>query len=177
MNLREIYEKAARPEMMKRFGWSSPLAVPRILKVVVNTGTGRVREDKEREVIEKHLALITGQKPSPRPAKKSIAAFKTRQGMIIGLVTTLRGKRMYDFLSRLVEVALPRTRDFRGIPESSVDSSGNLTLGVREHMVFPEIVGEDIRTIFGLEVTVVTNAKKREEAVELFKLLGFPLKA
>ena len=85
--------------------------------------------------------------------------------------------RMYDFLSRLVEVALPRTRDFRGIPESSVDSSGNLTLGVREHMVFPEIVGEDIRTIFGLEVTVVTNAKKREEAVELFKLLGFPLKA
>lgn len=162
--------------MMKKFGWSTPMAVPRILKTVVNTGVGKIRDKKDAiETVEKHLALITGQKPSPRPARIAIASFKTRQGMVVGYKVTLRGKRMYDFLERLISFAIPRVRDFRGIALKSVDDGGDLTVGVKEHIVFPEMTGEDVRHIFGLEVTVVTNAKKREEAVELFRLLGFPL--
>jgi len=120
--------------------------------------------------------MIIGQKTSPRPARISIASFKSRQGMIIGYAATLRGKRMYDFLSRLINVAMPRSRDFRGIPETSVDSSGNLTIGIREHIAFPEIIGEDVKTIFGLEATLVSNAKSREEALEFYRDLGVPFK-
>lgn len=162
--------------MMKTHGFSSPLAVPRIMKIVAHTGVGRIRDDKEIETISRQLSLIAGQKPSPRKAKKSIASFKSREGMIIGLAATLRGVRMYDFLSRLINVALPRARDFRGIPETSVDGAGNLTIGIKEHIIFPETVGEDVRTIFGLEVTVVPKTKNRELALEMYRLLGVPFK-
>ena len=176
MLMKEKYLKEVVPKMMKEFGRKSPMAVPRILKVVVNSGTGKNRDKKDAmEIAVKHLALITGQKASPRPAKKAIDSFKTREGMIIGYMATLRGERMYDFLDRLVNLAIPRMRDFRGIPLRSIDRGGNLSLGIREHIVFPEMIGEDVRSIFGFEVTIITNAKNVKEAAELFRLLGFPL--
>lgn len=172
----EKYKKEVVPAMMAKFGYKNVMAVPRIGKVVVNVGVGRIRDEKQHEEIRKYIALITGQKPAPRPAKKAIASFKTRKGLIVGYQVTLRGKRMWDFLSRLINIALPRTRDFRGIDSKSFDPKGNLTIGIKEHIVFPEITGEDYRFLFGLEVTVVTTAKKREEGAELLKLLGFPIK-
>ncbi len=176
-DLKEKYYKKLVPEMMKKFGYKTPMAVPRILKVVVNTGTGKIRDNKDAVVlVEKHLGLITAQKPSPRPAKKAISSFKTRKGQIIGFKVTLHGKRMYDFIDKLINLSIPRMRDFRGISLNSIDENGNLTLGIKEHIVFPETMGEDIKTIFGLEITIVTNSKTKPEAVTLFKLLGFPLK-
>ena len=174
--LQEKYIKEVVPAMREKFGYKNVMAVPKIEKVVVNVGVGRLRDEKEHEEVKKYLALITGQKPSPRPAKKAIASFKTRQGLIVGYQVTLRGRRMYDFLSRLINAALPRTRDFRGIDEKAFDPRGSLTIGIREHIVFPETIGEDYRLLFGLEVTVVTTVKKREEGVELLRLIGFPIK-
>ncbi len=174
--MKEKYNNEVVPKMTKEFGYKSPMAVPRVLKVVVNSGTGKNRDKKDAiEIVIKHLALITGQKTSPRPTKKAIASFKTREGMVIGYMATLRGQRMYDFLDRMVNLAIPRMRDFRGIPLRSIDQGGNLSLGMREHIVFPEMIGEDVRSIFGFEVTVVTSAKSKKEAAELFRLLGFPL--
>ena len=126
MSLQEKYKKEIIPAMRKKFGYANVMAVPKIEKAVVNAGVGRFRDEKERQEVEKYLALITGQKASPRPAKKAIASFKTRQGLIIGFQVTLRGKCMYDFLSRLITIALPRTRDFRGLEEKSFDERGNL---------------------------------------------------
>jgi large subunit ribosomal protein L5 len=174
--LQEKYKDKAVPAMMQKFGYLNAMAVPRITKVVVNCGVGRFREEKDREEIQKFLTLITGQKPAWRPAKKAIASFKTRRGLVVGYKVTLRGKRMWDFISRLINVALPRTRDFKGLEVSSFDSRGNLTIGIKEHIVFPEMVGEDYRFLFGLEITIVTTAKKKEEGVELLRLLGFPIK-
>ena len=174
--LQEKYVKETVPALRAKFGYKNVMAVPKIEKAVVNIGIGRIREEKERSEIEKYSAMITGQKPSARPAKQAIAAFKTRQGLIVGLQTTLRGRRMYDFLSRLVAIALPRTRDFRGIEESSFDGKGNLTIGIREHIVFPEMTGEDYKSLFGMEVTIVTTAKRRDEGIALLKLMGFPIK-
>ena len=177
VSLQEKYKKEVVPEMSKKFGYSNAMAVPRITKAVVNVGTGRLSRDKGGdEEIVKHLTAITGQRPVPCAAHISIASFKTRQGQVIGRKVTLRGKRMYDFLQRLVSSALPRTRDFRGLEPKSVDHGGNLTIGIREHIIFPETIGEDTRFIFGLEVTATTNSKSREEALELFRLVGFPIK-
>lgn len=183
MSLQQIYKKQVIPAMMQRFGYKSPMAVPRIGKVVVNTGFGRLvaglsseEQKKAREAIVQDLAFICGQKPVFRTAKKSISGFKLRKGQIIGAVVTLRRKRMYDFLERLIHIALPRSRDFRGIDPKSIDALGNLTIGIKEHIVFPEISPEKVRHIFGLEITVVTNAKTREEGIELLKLMGFPIK-
>jgi len=173
---KEKFIKDVVPEMMKEFQYQVPIAVPKIEKIVVNIGTGKVRDKKDTvENIVNHLTLITGQRPYPRAAKKAISTFKMRQGEVIGYKTTLRGKRMYDFLDRLVNLAIPRMRDFHGISLKSIDEGGNLTLGIREHIVFPEIIGENIRDIFGFEITIVTNAKSRDEAIKLFRLLGFPL--
>ena len=174
--LKEMYIKKVIPAMRADFGYKNIMAVPKIEKVVINCGVGRIKDEKQLETIQKMLALITGQKPSPRPAKQAIASFKTREGMIIGYQVTLRGKRMYDFLSRFINIALPRERDFRGIDEKSFDPKGNLTIGVKEHIVFPELTGEDVRFMFGFEVTIVTSAKKREEGVALLKHFGFPVK-
>jgi len=172
----EKYKKEVMPAMQTKFTYGNVMAIPRIEKVVVNCGVGRIRDEKDRTEIQKYLALITGQKVAPRPAKKAIASFKTREGLVIGYQVTLRGKRMADFLTRLVSVALPRTRDFRGLDESSFDKKGNLTIGVKEHIVFPEMIGEDYRFLFGLEITVVTTARTRAEGIELLRLSGFPIK-
>lgn len=162
--------------MQEKFGYKNRMEVPRAEKVVVNCGVGRFRDEKDRLEVVKFLTLITGQKPAPRPAKKAIASFKTRKGLIIGYQATLRGKRMYDFLTRFTQITLPRVRDFQGISLRSVDPKGNLTVGVKENIVFPEMIGEDYRFLFGLEVTVVTTAHTKEEGTELLKLMGFPIK-
>ncbi len=177
LNLREKYKKEVIPAMRERFGYKNDLAVPKIEKVVVNAGIGKfLKDEKAQETIINDLAKITGQKPVYTLARKAISGFKIRKGMKVGLKVTLRKKRMYDFLDRLIHVAIPRIRDFRGIPEKSIDKEGNLSIGIKEHIIFPEIAHEDVKLIFGFEVTIVTNAKTREEAIELFKLLGFPIK-
>ncbi len=176
-NIKEKYQKEVLPKMKEKFGLTNDLAVPRILKVTLNTGVGRLRQEKENmEEIVKDLTLISGQKPVFTLAKKAISSFKTRKGQPIGLKVTLRGQRMYDFLDRLVNLALPRTRDFRGLPESAVDENGNLNIGIKEQIIFPEVSHEHVRLIFGLEVAITTNAKSHEKGLWLFKLLGFPIK-
>ena len=174
-NLQEQYKKKVIPGLREKFAYKNIMAVPKIEKVVVHIGVGRMRDDKQQEEVQKYLMLVTGQKSAPRAAKKAIAAFKTRKGLIIGYQVTLRGIRMYDFLSRLVDVGLPRTRDFRGLDEESFDQKGNLTIGIKEHIIFPEMMGEDYHLLFGLEVTVVTTARTRQEGIELLRLMGFPL--
>jgi len=184
LRLKEKYKQEVIPKMMERFGYENPMAVPKIEKVVVNCGFGRMvvgKGSKEREAIQEHilktLALITGQKPALRQARKSISSFKLRKGMPIGAMVTLRGQRMYDFLEKLIWVVFPRTRDFKGIPLKSFDEKGNLTVGFKEYIPFPEVTPEKEKGIFGLEVTITTTAKSREEGVELLKLLGFPIKS
>jgi large subunit ribosomal protein L5 len=176
--LQEKYKKEVIPAMKTKFGYRNDLAVPRILKVTLNSGLGKYRqEQKIIEEIEKDMTLIAGQKAVFTKAKKAISSFKTRIGQAIGLKVTLRGRRMYDFLDRLISLALPRTRDFRGLSPKSLDKNGNLNIGIREQIVFPEISHEHVRTIFGLEACVTTNARNKEEGLELFKLLGFPIKS
>ena len=183
MNLKDKYQKEAIPQMMEKFGHKSIMAVPRIKKVVVNTGfgreaaakTGQDQKNLQTAVLEQ-LSLICGQRAVLTNAKKSISSFKVRKGMPLGAKVTLRGKRMYDFLERIINIVLPRSRDFRGISENSVDGQGNLTVAIKEHISFPEVSAESARQIFGLEITVVTDAKSREEGLELFKLMGFPIK-
>lgn len=176
MDIHQKYTKEVIPAMQKKFGYKNAMAVPRVSKVIVHTGVGRIREEKDQEEIRKYLARITGQKPAPRTARKAIASFKTREGLVIGYQTTLRRARMYDFLNRLIRATLPRVRDFQGIDTHSFDPRGNLTLGIKEHIVFPELIGEDYRFLFGLAVTVATTARKKEEGIELLRLLGFPLR-
>jgi large subunit ribosomal protein L5 len=183
IRLPEKYKKEVIPEMMKKFGYKNSMAVPKLLKVTVNTGFGKLISGKTSEEQKKilnsildDLALICAQHPVLTKAKKSISGFKIRKGLPIGAKVTLRKKKMYDFLGRLIHIALPRSRDFRGIEPSSFDKKGNLTIGIREQIAFPEVSPERTKNIFGLEITVVTNAKKREEGLELLKLLGFPIK-
>jgi len=183
LRLKEKYKKEVIPQMMEKFGYKNPMAVPKIEKVVLNTSFGRLISGKTPEEQKKiyqpileDLALICGQKPILKGAKKSISTFKIREGLPIGATVTLRRKRSADFLERLIHIALPRSRDFRGIDPKSIDKKGNLTIGIKEHITFPEILPERAKTIFGLEVTVVTNAKSREEGIELLRLLGFPIK-
>ena len=175
--LQDKYRKQVIPAMREKFGYKNDLAAPKIEKVVVNTGIGKsLKDQKIQDEIAKDLALITGQKPTPRPAKKAIATFKTRKGMIVGLAVNLRGQRTYDFLERLINTALPRSRDFRGLKGKSIDKNGNLTIGIKEQIIFPEISAESARNIFGSEICVKTTAETREEGVELLRLLGFPIK-
>ena len=175
MNIFEQYSKKVVPEMQKAFGFKNALSVPRVIKVSVNVGVGRIKDEKQLEEIRRVLGLITGQKTISRKAKKAIASFKTRIGMVIGYSVTLRGKRMHDFLDRFIRITLPRTRDFRGISEKSFDTSGNLTIGIKEHIVFPELIGEDVRSIFGFEVTITTTARNRVHGIALLKGLGLPI--
>jgi large subunit ribosomal protein L5 len=177
MRLQEKYKKQVITAMKEKFGYKNDLAAPKITKVVINTGIGRFRDNKNAiEEIEKAMALISGQKASFTQAKKAIASFKTRLGMNIGLRVTLRGKRMYDFLDKLVGFALPRSRDFRGLEPKSVDHKGNLSIGIKEHIIFPEISHEEVKTIFSLEICITTNARNQQEGLEMFRLLGFPIK-
>lgn len=158
-----------------RFAYKNIMQAPRIEKVVVATGTGKIDDKNKVTLIQDRLARITGQKAAPRGAKQSIASFKLRQGDIIGYQVTLRGERMRNFLDKLIHVALPQTRDFRGIKTSSIDDMGNITIGIREHTIFPETADEDIRDVFSLAITIVTTAKTREEAEALLRHIGLPL--
>lgn len=175
LKLNEKYKKEAVPQLKEEFGYKNNLAVPRLEKVVINIGLGRaVADSKIFGQVEEDLKLITGQKPIKTYARKSISGFKIRQGMPIGLVVTLRKKRICDFLEKLINIVLPRMRDFRGIKSAAFDKSGNYNLGLSEHIVFPEIDYEKVTEIYGLEINIATTAKNREEAKRLLDLLGFP---
>ena len=183
MRLQDKYQKQIVPEMMKKFGYTSPMAVPRLKKVVVNVsfgsmiaGKGSAERQKVVDYIVKKLALITGQQPALRKAKKSIAAFKVRQGMPIGAASTLRGARAYQFLEKLINIVLPRSRDFHGISLKSLTSKGDLTIGLKEYTPFPEVKAEREKGIFGLEITISSTAKNKEEGEALLRKLGVPLK-
>ena len=177
MRLKEKYKKEIVPKLMVKFNYQNLMAVPKLVKAVVNVGVGK--NSKEKAYIDNvvsSLSRITGQKPVLTRAKKSISAFKIKQGSIVGVKVTLRGKRMYDFVEKLINVTLPRVRDFRGLPVKQLDSQGNLIIGFREHLAFPEIKADEVDKIHGLEVCLHTNTKNGQEGQELFKLLGFPLK-
>ena len=181
--VKEQYIKTALPSLKESFEYKSPMAAPRISKIIVSSGAGKLiaqkTSDEQKKAIQhisENLAQITGQKPVVTKAKKSISAFKLRQGMPIGVKVVLRGKKMYDFFYRLVNIAMPRLRDFRGIDKKCFDEQGNMTVGFKEQTIFPEISPEEAKILFGFEVTVATTAKKREEGIELLRLLGFPLK-
>lgn len=169
-------ERASFEKMKATFHYKNAMAAPRMEKVVINTGTGEAmkKDNKKNDAIGERLAKITGQKAAPRGAKKSISSFKIRQGDPVGVVVTLRGKRMYAFLEKLINVALPRTKDFRGIGRKAVDSMGNLTLGIKEHTIFPETADEDIRDVFSMSITLVSSAHNRKEGLAFFGLLGVP---
>lgn len=183
MRLKERYKKEIIPAMMKEFGMTNKMAVPNVKKVVVNVGFGKAISSfkgegrrKFKEGIVRDIGLICGQKPAITKAKRSISGFKLREGSIVGAKATLRGERMFAFLSRLINVALPRSRDFGGIREEAIDGQGNLTIGIKENIDFPAVSLEKVVSIFGFEVTIVTNARGKKEAIKLFKLLGFPMK-
>jgi large subunit ribosomal protein L5 len=173
--LRERFENEIKKSMMKKFNYTSVMQVPKVDKIVINMGLGEaVSNSKIIDEAVGELALITGQKPIVTRAKKSIAGFRLREGMPVGCKVTLRGARMYDFLDKLVNVALPRVRDFRGVSANAFDGRGNYTLGVKEQLIFPEIEYDKINKIRGMDIIVVTTANTDEESRELLKELGMP---
>jgi large subunit ribosomal protein L5 len=171
-------EGLADEKMKGVFGYKNKMAAPHLQKIVLNIGTGTgIKKDKNRnEFISGRMAKITGQKSAMRGAKQSISTFKIRQGDPIGVITTLRGARMYAFIEKLINVALPRTKDFRGISRKAVDDIGNMTIGIKEHTIFPETADEDIKDVFGLAITLVSSAKSKKEGTAFFELLGIPFK-
>lgn len=173
--LRDYYRTDVAPALMKKFGYSSVMQIPKIEKVVINVGCGEARENaKVMDAVLKDLAAITGQKPITCKAKKSIANFKLREGMIIGAKVTLRADRMYEFIDRFFNIALPRVRDFRGVNPNSFDGRGNYTLGLKEQLIFPEIEYDKIDKIRGMDISFITTAQTDEEARELLSLMGAP---
>ena len=174
--LKEKFDKEVVPALKKEFGYKNLIQVPKIEKIVVNAGVGKIAKDEKLvEWIEKGLTNIAGQKAVRTKAKKSIASFKSRQGMDIGIKVTLRGAKMYDFLDRLISTSLPRTRDFHGISKKNIDQNGNLTLGIKESIIFPEASHDKVGHIFCFQVTIVTGTREREKAEKLLRLLGFPI--
>jgi len=177
MRLKEKYNKQVIKALQEKFGFSNVNQAPKIIKAVINVGVGRnAKEQAFIDNAEKSLIKITGQRPVRTKAKKSISTFKIRQGMIVGLKVTLRHDRMFDFLEKLINVSFPRIRDFRGISEKMIDRTGNLTIGFKEHIAFPEIRVDEIENVHGLEICISTTAKNRGEGLELFRQLGFPFK-
>lgn len=175
--VKAFYDKEVVPALMKKFGYKSVMQVPKIEKIVINTGLGDIKDNqKSMQIIENELKQITGQKPIYRKATKSVANFKVREGMNIGLKVTLRGARMYDFYDKLVSIALPRVRDFRGVSDKAFDGRGNYALGLKEQLVFPEITYDQVEKIRGMDVCIVTTAQTDEEARELLRALGMPFK-
>ncbi len=173
--LQEKYIQQVIPEMRKRFSYRNSLAVPKLSKVVLNVGIPSSKnEAKFQELVADVLTRISGQRPVFTRAKKSISSFKIREGMVVGASVTLRKQRMYEFIDKLVNLALPNVRDFRGISKKSLDKTGNLTLGFKEYLPFPEINPDEVENVFGLEVCITTTAKSKEEAFVLLSLLGFP---
>lgn len=176
--LKVKYQKEIVPVLTKKFDYKNPFAAPRIQKVVINVGAGQnLKDNKFAEMLEKNLSLITGQKPLKTLSKKSISNFKIREGMVIGMKITLRKDRMFDFLDKLINITLPRIRDFRGISSGAIDRQGNLTIGFKDQIPFAEIQAEGTEKLHGVEVTVVTKASSKDQALELYKLMGFPFKA
>lgn len=176
MELVHAKQQSAFKSLQAAFGYKNKMQAPKVTKVIVSSGTGSFKDKKKSELVAKRLALITGQKPATRSAKKSIASFKLRAGDEVAYQVTLRGKRMEDFLSRLIHIAFPRTKDFRGLNPGSIDEMGNYSIGIREHTIFPETSDEELKDVFGMSVTVVTNANTKEESLALLRHLGFPLK-
>lgn len=178
METLKLKQAGAFDALKSQFGYTNKLAAPRIQKVVVSvgTGSGMKRDRNKNDFVIDRLTKIVGQKPSVKSAKQSIASFKIRQGDPVGVVVTLRGERMWSFLEKLVHVALPRTKDFRGITRSSAGELGNMSIGIREHTIFPETSDEEISQVFGLAITIVTTATSRPEGLAFFEYLGFPLK-
>ena len=175
--VKEQYEKEVVPMLMKKFNYSSVMQVPKLDKIVINTGLGDIKDNqKSMQIVENELKQITGQKPVYRKATKSVANFKLREGMTIGLKVTLRGRRMYDFYDKLVSIALPRVRDFRGVSDKAFDGRGNYALGLKEQLIFPEITYDQVEKIRGMDVCIVTTAQTDEEARELLRALGMPFK-
>jgi len=178
VRLKERFEKEVRPALMKEFELGNPMAVPRLEKIVVNMGVGEATQNsKLLDPAAAELGQITGQKPVITKAKKSIAAFKVREGMPIGVMVTLRGDRMYEFFDRLVNIGLPRVRDFRGVSTKSFDGRGNYTLGLKDQLLFPEIDYAKVERLKGMNVTIVTTAKDDDQARALLRGLGMPFRA
>jgi large subunit ribosomal protein L5 len=179
--LKQRYREQVLPELVKRFGYQNVMQVPRIEKVVINMGVGDAKEESKRlDAAVSELSIIAGQRPSIRRAKKSIANFRVRQGNVVGCAVTLRGNRMYDFLLRLLSAALPRIRDFQGLPANSFDGRGNYTIGLREQLIFPEVNYDQIIAsggrVRGMDIVVVTSARNDEEARALLLEMGFPIR-
>jgi len=175
--LKKYYDTELRDQLQQDLGAPNPMAVPRLLKIVVNVGVGRATQDiKELDRAVDELAMITGQKPSVRRARKSIASFRLREGMPIGATVTLRGDRMFEFLDRLVSIVLPRVRDFRGVPRDSFDGRGNYTLGLKDQLIFPEVDYTKVDRVRGMNVTICTTADSDEQARALLQGLGMPFR-
>ena len=175
--LREQYENEIRPAMMKKFGYKNEMQIPKLVKIVVNMGVGDAKDNsKVLDAAVKDMEIITGQKAIITKAKKSVANFKLREGMSIGCKTTLRGEKMYEFADRLINLALPRVRDFRGVSADSFDGRGNYALGIKEQIIFPEIEYDKVDKVRGMDVIFVTTARTDEEARELLRLFGMPFR-
>ena len=173
--LKDFYEAQIVPEMTKKFSYTNKLAVPKLEKIIINMGVGEARENaKVLDGAVRDMSIISGQKPVVTKAKKSIANFKLREGMNIGCKVTLRGDRMYEFTDRLVNIALPRVRDFRGVKANSFDGRGNYTMGIKEQLIFPEIEYDQVERVTGMDIIIVTSAKTDEEARELLTQFGMP---
>jgi large subunit ribosomal protein L5 len=173
--LKDAYNERIKAQLIEKFGYSSPMQAPKLTKITVNMGVGEAKQDaKMLEAAKEQLAAIAGQQPSVRRARKSVAAFKLREGMPVGLSVTLRGERAYEFLDRLVAIAIPRIRDFRGLNPRSFDGRGNYSMGVREQIIFPEIDYDNIDQVRGMDVTITTNAQTDAEAFALLDALGMP---
>lgn len=175
--LKEKYAKEIVPELKKELNYPNVMAVPKVKKVVVNVGLGNILKNSSDDLknITEDFENIVGQKPVITKAKKAISSFKIREGMPVGMMVTLRGERMYEFLDRLANIVLPQVRDFRGLKKSAFDGKGNYSIGMKEHIVFPEVIRDNIKTIFGMEVNIATDAKTDEEACVLLKKLGLPI--
>ena len=178
MAYKSTYElnKETFKALKDQFKLVNPMQAPRLSKIVISNGFGSVKDKKKVELIADRLAKITGQKPAIRATKKAIATFKTRTGDPIGYVVTLRGKRMYEFLDRLINIALPRTKDFRGLSRTSVDAMGNYTIGIKEHTIFAETSDEDLKDVFGMAITLVTTSSDKNLTLGFLQYLGMPIK-
>jgi large subunit ribosomal protein L5 len=175
--LKDFYDKELRARLQEELGESNPMAVPRLIKVVINVGVGRATQDiKELDRAVDELAVITGQRPSIRRARKSVASFRLREGMPIGATVTLRGDRMFEFLDRLITIVLPRVRDFRGMPRDSFDGRGNYTMGLKDQLIFPEVDYTKVDRVRGMNVTICTTAESDEPARALLQGLGIPFR-
>ena len=178
MTHKTVYElnRDSFKALKEKLALTNPMQTPRLVKVVISNGFGSVKDKKKIELIANRLARITGQKPAVRATKKAIATFKTRQGDPVGYQITLRGPRMTEFLDRLIHVALPRTKDFRGLSRTSVDAMGNYTFGIKEHTIFPETSDEDLKDVFGFAITIVTTSHDKKHTLAFLEHIGLPLK-